>query len=83
MYLSTSTSTEDFPELYLSIFQALYKFYLSTDVMYLSTKYSCPVLSKSHSLALRPVGDVVLNPSLRKSKHYLRHRMQADAICSF
>ena len=42
MYLSTSTSTEDFTEMYLSTFQVLYKLYLSTD--YLSTKYSCPAL---------------------------------------
>ena len=35
MYLSTST--EDFPEMYLSTFQVLYK-------LYLSTKYSCPAL---------------------------------------
>ena len=40
MYLSTSTSTEDFPEMYLSTFQVLYKLYLSTDVL----KYSCPAL---------------------------------------
>ena len=33
MYLSTSTSTEDFPEKYLSTFQVLYKLYLSTDVL--------------------------------------------------
>ena len=33
MYLSTSTSTEDFPEMYLSTFQILYKLYLSTDVL--------------------------------------------------
>ena len=33
MYLSTSTSTEDFPEIYLSTFQVLYKLYLSTDVL--------------------------------------------------
>ena len=32
MYLSTSTSTEDFPEMYLSTFQVLYKL------------YSCPAL---------------------------------------
>ena len=32
MYLSTSTSTEDFPEMYLSTFQVLYKLYLSTDI---------------------------------------------------
>ena len=31
MYLSTST--EDFPEMYLSTFQVLYKLYLSTDVL--------------------------------------------------
>ena len=31
MYLSTST--EDFPEMYLSTFQVLYKLYLSTDVV--------------------------------------------------
>ena len=37
MYLSTSTSTDDFPEMYLSTFQVLYK-------LYLSTKYSCPAL---------------------------------------
>ena len=33
MYLSTSTSTEYFPEMYLSTFQVLYKLYLSTDVL--------------------------------------------------
>ena len=33
MYLSTSTSTEDFREMYLSTFQVLYKLYLSTDVL--------------------------------------------------
>ena len=33
MYLSTSKSTEDFPEMYLSTFQVLYKLYLSTDVL--------------------------------------------------
>ena len=33
MYLSTSTSTGDFPEMYLSTFQVLYKLYLSTDVL--------------------------------------------------
>ena len=33
MYLSTITSTEDFPEMYLSTFQVLYKLYLSTDVL--------------------------------------------------
>ena len=33
MYLSTSTSTEDFPGMYLSTFQVLYKLYLSTDVL--------------------------------------------------
>ena len=33
MYLSTSTGTEDFPEMYLSTFQVLYKLYLSTDVL--------------------------------------------------
>ena len=33
MYLSTSTSTEDLPEMYLSTFQVLYKLYLSTDVL--------------------------------------------------
>ena len=33
MYLSTSTSTEDFPQKYLSTFQVLYKLYLSTDVL--------------------------------------------------
>ena len=33
MYLSTSTSTRDFSEMYLSTFQVLYKLYLSTDVL--------------------------------------------------
>ena len=33
MYLSTSTSTEDFSEMYLSTFQVLYKLYLSKDVL--------------------------------------------------
>ena len=33
MYWSTSTSTEDFPEMYLSTLQVLYKLYLSTDVL--------------------------------------------------
>ena len=45
MYLSTSTSTEDFPEMYLSTFQVLYKLYLSTDV--LKYKVPCPALDKS------------------------------------
>ena len=31
--LKYSTSTEYFPEMYLSTFQALYKLYLSTDVL--------------------------------------------------
>ena len=33
MYLSTSTSTQDFSEMHLSTFQVLYKLYLSTDVL--------------------------------------------------
>ena len=33
MYLSTSTSKQDFSEMYLSTFQVLYKLYLSTDVL--------------------------------------------------
>ena len=33
MYLSKSTSTQDFSEMYLSTFQVLYKLYLSTDVL--------------------------------------------------
>ena len=33
MYLSTSTSTQDFSEVYLSTFQVLHKLYLSTDVL--------------------------------------------------
>ena len=33
MYLSASTSTQDFSEMYLSTFQVLYKLYLSTDVL--------------------------------------------------
>ena len=33
MYLSTSTSTQDFSEMYFSTFQVLYKLYLSTDVL--------------------------------------------------
>ena len=33
MYLSTSISTQDFSEMYLSTFQVLYKLYLSTDVL--------------------------------------------------
>ena len=33
MYLITSTSTQDFSEMYLSPFQVLYKLYLSTDVL--------------------------------------------------
>ena len=33
MYLSTSTSTEDLSEMYLSTFQVLYQWYLSTDVL--------------------------------------------------
>ena len=37
-------------------------------------------LSDSHSLDLRPVGDIVLNPSLRKSKHYLRHRTHMQCV---
>ena len=47
MYLSTSTSTEDFPEMYLSTFQVLYKLYLSTDVLKYKvllpgSAYQCP-----------------------------------------
>ena len=33
MYLSTSTNTLDFSEMYLSAFRVLHKFYLSTDVL--------------------------------------------------
>ena len=33
MYLSTSTSTEYLPEMYLSTYQVLYKLYLTTDVL--------------------------------------------------
>ena len=33
MYLSTSTSTQDLSEIYLSTLQVLYKLYLSTDVL--------------------------------------------------
>ena len=33
MYLSISTSTLDFSEMYLSTFRVLYKLYLSTDVL--------------------------------------------------
>ena len=33
MYLSASTSTLDFSEMYLSTFRVLYKLYLSTDVL--------------------------------------------------
>ena len=33
MYLSTSTSTRAFSEMYLSTFRVLYKLYLSTDVL--------------------------------------------------
>ena len=33
MYLSTSTSTLDLSEMYLSTFRVLYKLYLSTDVL--------------------------------------------------
>ena len=43
MYLSTSTITGDFPEMYLSTFQVLYK-------LYLSTKNSCPALIGSEVL---------------------------------
>ena len=47
MYLSTSTSTEDFPEMYLSTLQVLYK-------LYLSTKYSCPALPGGREFNPRP-----------------------------
>ena len=33
MYLSTSTSTRAFSEMYLSTFRVLYKLYLSTDIL--------------------------------------------------
>ena len=33
MYLNTSTTTQDFSEMYLSTFQVLYKLYVSTDVL--------------------------------------------------
>ena len=50
MYLSTSTSTEDFPEMYLSTFQVLYKLYLSTDVL----KYKVLLPSSaSHDISIR------------------------------
>ena len=59
MYLSTST--EDFPEMYLSTFQVLYKLYLIQ--MYLSTKYSCPTLTRSRvqivPLAWEPPGGTI------------------------
>ena len=49
MYLSTSTSTEYLPGMYLSTFQVLYKLYLSTDVLkykvLLSGSASDPVFS--------------------------------------
>ena len=45
MYLSTST--EDFPEMYLSTFQVLYKLYLSTDV--LKYKVLLPGSALAHS----------------------------------
>ena len=41
-YLSTSTSTEDFPEMYLSTFQVLYKLYLSTESDVLKYKVLLP-----------------------------------------
>ena len=37
-------------------------------------------LSDSHSLDLRSVGDIVLNPALRKSEHYLRHRTHMQVV---
>ena len=67
MYLSTST--EDFPEMYLSTFQVLYKLYLSTDVL----KYKVLMPGSgwqpfwfAYAIALRPTStaadiDVILN----------------------
>ena len=51
MYLSTSTSTEDFPEMYLSTIQVLYKLYLSTDVL----KYKVLLPGSGHSTSTKTV----------------------------
>ena len=32
------------------------------------------------SVDLRPAGDSLLNPSLRKTKHYLRHRAHTQVV---
>ena len=57
MYLSTSTSTEDFPEMYLSTFQVLYKLYLSTDV--LKYKVLLPGSVSNASCRLHPFFDYI------------------------
>ena len=54
-------------------------YHYSTDCFLLKFNYSI-ALSDSHRLDLRPMGDIVLNPSLRKSKHYLRHRTHMQFV---
>ena len=73
MYLSKSTSTEDFPEMYLSTFQVLYKLYLSTDVLKYKVLlpgsggiHSCQILILQHLLKMFASLDVcftILNKS--------------------
>ena len=74
MYLSTSTSTDDFPEMYLSTFQVLYKLYLSTDVLKYKVllpgsdtgtafKY-CYFLSEVFELDIQHTSDLLISPKL-------------------
>ena len=55
---TVSTSTEDFPEMYLSTFQVLYKLYLSTDVL----KYK--VLLPGSAMNMPHIGDAEMMPRL-------------------
>ena len=59
MYLSTSTSTEDFPEMYWSTFQVLYKLYLSTDV--LKYKVLLPCSGVNNLLVFHSTASTVIN----------------------
>ena len=61
MYLSTSI--EDFPEMYLSTFQVLYKLYLSTDVL----KYKVLLPSSDHYPDIQYHGHYTINLSFTPS----------------
>ena len=77
MYLSTSTSTEDFPEMYLSTFQVLCKLYLSTDV--LKYKVLLPG-SDLHQISLLSYGTIVFGRTERTG-HLLHLRVYYGMRC--